>query len=201
MQLAQNEIHLWLTQRPAKTSTFIREVLSHYLQQPARRIQLTKNIHGKPLLKDRRINLQFNASNSHGVTVCAVAQGLKLGVDLEYIHRRNRLDDIAERYCPADERASLHSCSDENVRREMFFSLWTRKEAWLKAQGKTIGTVSLDAIPFSQTGNQFQAAFPEPSHESWYYPSLNHGDYRIAVAYAERRWQAKPPSLDLVEVV
>jgi len=57
MKLPPHEIHFWLTHAPVSTRAFIRDVLSHYLDKAPQHIGLRRNIHGKPLLKDRRIDL------------------------------------------------------------------------------------------------------------------------------------------------
>jgi 4'-phosphopantetheinyl transferase len=200
MELPPHEIHLWLTRKPVKTRVFIREVLANYLGKPARHIGLNQNIHGKPQLKDRRHKICFNASNSHGVTICAVSRGLMLGVDIEYLPRHNRTDEIAERYYHPDELRQLQTISDKTVRQRLFFEFWTRKEAYIKAIGKTIGTVSLDALPFTATTGNIAAAFPLPGWQQWQFHSQPCGDYLITTAHVERRWQARQNIITLLEL-
>jgi phosphopantetheinyl transferase len=200
MELPPHEIHLWLTRKPVKARVFIREVLAHYLGKPARQIGLNQNIHGKPQLKNRLHKIRFNASNSHGVTVCAISRGLMLGVDVEYLPRRNRIDEISERYYHPDERKQLQAISEKTARRRLFFEFWTRKEAYIKANGKTIGIVSLDALPFTATAGNIAAAFPLPGWQQWQFHSQLHGDYLITTAHAERSWLARQNTITLLEL-
>jgi len=200
MLLAQNEIHLWLTHQPLNTRAFIRDVLSQYIDKPPQHISLHNNIHGKPQLKDRRHKIRFNASNSHGLTVCAVSCGLMLGVDIEYLPRRNRIDEIAERYYHPDELKQLNAIGDETLRRRLFFEFWIRKEAYIKAIGKTIGTVSLDALPFTATDGNIAAGFLLPGWQQWHFHSQPFGNYLIATAHAERSWLARQKMITMLEL-
>jgi len=85
---------------------------------------LSRSAGGRPRV-DGRVSLSI--SHAEGVTACAVARDVELGLDLE------RLGDVtADRfphYLDADERA----WAGENPRR--FYRLWTAKEAVVKAAG------------------------------------------------------------------
>ena len=200
-RLAPNHIHLWLTeQRGIKTNTFLRKVLSHYLPLHPSQIQFARTPNGKPFLKnrklkDRRFNdLQFNISHSHGKIVCAVSHGLLLGVDIENIHRKNKIEEIAERYFHASEIKALQSIKNEEEKRNLFFTLWTCKEAYIKAIGKTIGTASLDAVRFSRENDRVKPQFPLPVQQRWSFHITPVDDLLITVARAQRPWQATTKS-------
>lgn len=87
--------------------------------------------HGKPFLQG---GPSFNQSHSEERLMIAVAAEGRLGVDIEEIRPVKRLLGLADRKFARDEAALLHAAPDsERVR--VFFRLWTRKEAFLKALG------------------------------------------------------------------
>ena len=212
MILAPNDIHLWLSpDKGLGSEKFIRNTLSEYLLIPPAQIRLAKTAHGKPYLKDRRLRgLQFNLSDSHGAMVCAVGYGEALGVDIEYPARKNRLDEISQRYFHPQEVEALQAVTDEAERRALFFQLWTSKEAYIKAMGLTIGTASLDKVAFSCQNNEIQPLFNTPSHLRWHFdhlplhtPSLHSQagrDYVITTATAYKAWQGIKPQIRLFEM-
>ena len=202
MILDQSDIHLWLS--PAQglsTEEFLRHTLSHYLPLAPAQIRFARTDKGKPYLKDRRFNqLQFNVSHSHGKIVCAVSLCQQIGVDIENIQRKNSLDEIAARYFHPDEIFTLQSIKDEQERRRLFFTLWTCKEAYIKAIGLTIGTASLDKIAFSYRNNKVLPLYNTPVQLQWHFQTQAWGDYLIAIAIAHKAWRSIQPQLAIFEI-
>jgi 4'-phosphopantetheinyl transferase len=64
----------------------------------------------------------------------AVSLGRHLGVDVERVSDEIDVERLAKRFLAPSEASSLALLSTEE-RREAFFRLWTRKEAYLKARG------------------------------------------------------------------
>jgi len=202
MNLAHNDIHLWLTtQRGLKTKAFLQQILSSYLDIPPTQIRFAKTLNGKPYLKDRRLRtLQFNVSHSHGAMVCVVSYGEALGVDIEYPARKNRLEEISQRFFHPQEIQQLQAFTDEAQRRELFFKLWTSKEAYIKAIGLTIGTASLDEVAFSYQNRQVHPLFNTPSTLHWHFHTLPWRDYLVTTALAHKAWHGIKPRLSLFEI-
>lgn len=66
----------------------------------------------------------------------AIASGREVGVDVEsFLTPRNAVN-VAERYFAPEEAALLRAESDPFVQTEIFFAIWTLKEAVLKADGR-----------------------------------------------------------------
>ena len=95
---------------------------------------------GKPTLQPgdpARGSLSFNLSHTHGLVACAIASGADLGVDVERIDRGANADGIAGRYFAASEIAWLRAVPAKAYAAR-FITLWTLKEAYLKATGEGI---------------------------------------------------------------
>lgn len=117
------------------TRALVRLCLAHYSRTPPQQLVFAKHPEGKPFLVDSP--LQFNLS--HSGTLIALAVGkFALGVDIETVNERNYMA-IAERYFHSDELALLQAQTGA-PQRELFFSLWTLKEAFFKALGSGIAT-------------------------------------------------------------
>jgi 4'-phosphopantetheinyl transferase len=61
-------------------------------------------------------------------------RGREIGIDVERIHTNFDYEDIAERFFSPSEIAALRTISADS-KPKAFFDCWTRKEAYIKAQG------------------------------------------------------------------
>jgi 4'-phosphopantetheinyl transferase len=105
---------------------------------------------GKPMLAGEFGRaLSFNVAKSRNLALCAVAVGWNVGVDIEAVRPDFATDAIAAQHFSAAEVRALLTLHP-TLRVAAFFRCWTRKEAYLKAQGEGIAfgldhfTVSLD---------------------------------------------------------
>jgi len=99
-------------------------------------IALKRAAHGKPFLAGSHCtNLRFNLSHSGDAVLCALARGREIGVDIEATVPSDDLLNIATQFFAPDECAAL-AARNGGERTALFYQLWTRKEAYLKARGK-----------------------------------------------------------------
>jgi 4'-phosphopantetheinyl transferase len=114
----------------------LRELLSERLGLPPEAIEFTYGPHGKPEIAPACADsqLRFNLSHARDLAVYAFAQGRAIGVDVEWVHPIDDAGDIAARVFTASEREAYFSL-EPRERLEAFFHCWTRKEAFVKAQG------------------------------------------------------------------
>lgn len=122
-----------------------RRVLSRYLGTDPGTLIIDEEEFGKPVLRGREI--EFNASHSGDLVALAFAKETAVGVDVE---RRRPLSDtlaLARRFFSPEDVAVVESADDGG---HAFFSIWTAKEAIVKASGKGIGTGDLRGftVPF-----------------------------------------------------
>ncbi len=125
----------------------LRQLLARYLNQPAHSLEFSYNAHGKPRLVSPALPLQFNASDSHDLAVFAITLENDIGIDLEFIKTDIEAEAIGMRYFSDEESAAL-SYVPMTQKKEAFFNLWTRKEAFIKALGEGL-SFSLKAFTVS----------------------------------------------------
>lgn len=118
----------------------LRGILSRYLERPPSKIDFCGGRFGKPEIKGELVRggLRFSVSHSGDLALYAVTRACPIGVDVEYIRPFPHLEEIALRFFSPRETKVLMSLPREH-RMEVFFSYWTRKEAFLKATGEGIG--------------------------------------------------------------
>jgi 4'-phosphopantetheinyl transferase len=151
----------------------LRTTLSRYVSRRPAEWRFELGERGRPELvgaKEDPIlsHLRFNLAHSEGLVACIVASGGDAGIDLEHPQRSTDYQALAERFFSDDERRHFATPSDqeagrpsdhasENARREAFYSIWTLKEAYLKARGIGIGlplrSLSFEPEPSTDTAN------------------------------------------------
>jgi 4'-phosphopantetheinyl transferase len=88
--------------------------------------------------------LHFNLAHSDGVGVLAITRVGPVGVDVEHVRDFPELSEFVRGFFSAREAAEFSALRCER-QLAAFFTLWTRKEALLKAIGEGIGQ-SLDRV-------------------------------------------------------
>jgi 4'-phosphopantetheinyl transferase len=118
----------WLKSRAA-----LRHILSAVTGQSARRTAIATGQDGKPELADNPDGLYFNASRSRDFALIALAR-TPVGVDIEAVRPEFTWRTVAMHWFHPRERALLAS-APEARRVDLFFQIWTHKEAYFKGVG------------------------------------------------------------------
>jgi 4'-phosphopantetheinyl transferase len=121
----------------------LRNILASYLKMPAGRIRFGYAPQGKPFLPDYR-DLRFNLSHAGNVLVVGVATGREIGIDVEQVFSEAVMNEVSGPVLSESERAVFRQL-DPGERRDWFVRLWTRKEAYIKADGRGM-SLPLDGI-------------------------------------------------------
>jgi len=125
--------------QPADASAFIvrrgvlRLLLAGYLDLPPQVVTYNYNPQGKPELFPGD-NLQFNLAKTGGMALIGITRLGMVGVDLEKRRTDLEFDQIARAQFSLAENALMESLP-AHERAEAFFTIWTLKEAYLKAVG------------------------------------------------------------------
>jgi 4'-phosphopantetheinyl transferase len=123
-------------QRYVTVRGILRQLLGRYLGLDPSTITLTRGPYGKPeiAVEGQEPPLFFNVAHSRDLALIAIARDFQVGIDIEAVNSDFEWDMIARRFFTAREHASLTSTPDSE-RADAFTTVWTRKEACLKAAG------------------------------------------------------------------
>lgn len=118
----------------------LRFLLSAYAQCDPAAVLLGKNNFGKPflILADSGRAIRFNLSHSRDAVCYVLASDQEVGIDIEYVDSAFDWQSVSNAYFTDRERHQLEKMQEEE-RVTTFFTMWTRKEARLKAVGTGLG--------------------------------------------------------------
>ena len=174
----------------------VRIVLGHLLGIEPGAVRFQHNRFGKPYPShtQNRAGLRFNLSHSGHLILIGLAVGREIGVDVECVREKIDVDGIAARFFSIRERTDLASLPAEQ-RYAAFFSCWSRKEAFIKANGAGL-TFGLDRFDVSVKPGEPATLLetrPDPIEASrWAIRNLDVGaGYKAALAVEGFGWQFK----------
>lgn len=133
---------LALRQTYGRAHGFLRAVLELYTSQPAKYLYFSAGKFGKPRLLD--FPLQFNLSYRAGKALLAVSDAGPVGADVEQLAPLADTDALMADLFSAGERLALRVAAAGSSCGPLFYTIWTRKEAYAKALGTGL------SIPFAQ---------------------------------------------------
>jgi 4'-phosphopantetheinyl transferase len=128
----------------------LKSLLSQKLDLLPRGILFVKNKYGKLFLdipniaRELKQPMYFNLSHTRGILVCGLSEIGEIGIDIETTDK-NYFEIMQTVYVPK-EIASVNAQTSPIKKLEMFYRIWTRKEAVMKAIGKGF---SLSPLSFS----------------------------------------------------
>ncbi len=118
-----------------KTRATLRWLIGSAVGADPRRIQFNENDWGKPTLAGKAArSISFSVSHTIDLSVIALSDGRRIGIDVERVRPIADRDRIANRvFGPSIARAL--TCLEDVVQDCAFLRLWTATEAFLKATG------------------------------------------------------------------
>jgi 4'-phosphopantetheinyl transferase len=138
------DVHLWILKPEAlegfsEKRSALREILSLYTGISSAKILFEIQGEGKPQLSPTQNpnQVRFNLSHSGDMQVIAVTRAGEIGVDIEKIRPFERLNAFTERFFYPSEKEKIENAPPAK-KLEVFFSIWTAKEAWAKARGESV---------------------------------------------------------------
>ena len=157
----------------------LRRILSQYVGMAPEQIRLEATALGKPSIVGSP--LTFNLSHSDGLAVCAVTAQGQVGVDVERVRPVTDATNIVRRYFAPNEVLKYESLP-ASERSAAFFSIWTRKEAFLKATGlglqRGLDSFEVDITP-AESSPRLVLTTPGPPDE----PAFHLRSFRLRPHY------------------
>jgi 4'-phosphopantetheinyl transferase len=131
----------------------LRSLLANYVGCGPRQVDIRTSANGKPYLLagPERDAIHFSASQSEAFAAFAFSRVGNIGVDIEKMRDIPDMLEIVERHFTPREKHAIFSIP-ENLRSGLFYKLWTRKEAVLKAQGDGL-LKQLDCVDVAANGD------------------------------------------------
>lgn len=132
-------------------SLLIKMKLIDLFDIPEEKIVFKTNSYGKPYLTSYP-NIYFNFSHTRNYIVCGISTKATLGIDVEKVHPP--LYDIMDIcFHPFERKLLLQEKSEKHS--ELFYKIWTRKEAYLKqcGTGLTNQLTTINTLDESESSN------------------------------------------------
>lgn len=159
----------------------LRMLLAGYTGIPASAIEFSYCENGKPHIAGSEV--EFNVSHSGEWAVLAFGRDRAIGVDIEQIKRTMDVNAIAARYYSPQELEWVETAEDPHT---VFFQLWARKEAYVKACGSTLFTeLKRISVPLEESAEM----------DGWFFHYLEAGS-KYAGAVVTNKPLASMPCYD-----
>jgi 4'-phosphopantetheinyl transferase len=113
--------------------SILKLVLAAYTKLDVKDIHFDYHFNKKPYIASHP-ELCFNISHSEDFAVIAISKD-EVGIDIEYISENFDFTNLLSDIFTDDEVVAIQNADDK---KQAFYSLWTRKEAFVKALGKGI---------------------------------------------------------------
>ena len=139
----------------------VRGWLSGELGTDADTLSIRRDRHGRPHLGGPHADWDASWSHSGEGLLVALAQGLRVGIDLEVGRPRPKAQVLANRFFAPAEAAALAAMSDA-LREPAFVRLWCAKEAVLKAHGQGL-SFGLHRLEFAPDGEDWRLVACDPA--------------------------------------
>jgi 4'-phosphopantetheinyl transferase len=162
---------------------WLRTIIARYLNIPRDALNFTYSRYGKPSL-ETKAQLRFNVAHSGNFALYAFVLNRDIGIDIELMNSDFAGEAIATRFFSQNEIAALLAFPI-NKQVQAFFDCWTRKEAFIKAQGMGL---SLPLNQFEVSLNHDQPALLRTNWDAgeatrWMLMNIDvAGDYAAAFA-------------------
>lgn len=161
----------------------LRRLLGLYINIHPAEITFAYNSQGKPNI-DNHKGIFFNLTHSKDLALIAISKVAEVGIDLEFIDAGIDLISLSKLVMTSEEEAMFFNEKKRKLS-DLFYTIWTRKEAFLKGLGLGLQVdlkkcfVGLDSSPQLKIYH-----FPEINSDEWSLRDIHLRDssYKAAVA-------------------
>jgi 4'-phosphopantetheinyl transferase len=121
----------------------LRTMLANYVKIDPKQLSFGYTINGKPYITTKYSidsDLSFNMSHSHNVAIYTFTLNRRIGIDIEFIRYIKNIDQLISFIFSKNDRMAINKLP-EKQKQEAFLSIWTRKEAYVKAIGGCLSNI------------------------------------------------------------
>jgi len=167
------------------TRALVRATLSRYRPVAPAAWRFAKNEFGRPTI-DPPCGVWFNLSNCVSLVVCAVSRVREVGVDVEPLARAEEVREVQSTVFSDAELADLRAL-DRTKEADRLVSLWTLKEAYIKARGIGMSApLRQITLRFGPMGAARLELAPSVGDDAspWWFHTFDVDGHRVALASA-----------------
>lgn len=115
----------------------LRQLLADYLTCETQEIKFEFNDYGKPdvAVSSTVADIRFNLSHSNNLAVFAFVKNRRIGIDVEQVQEIPDMEGVVNLCFSEFEKEWFYKISPAE-RKNIFYKIWTTKEAYMKAIGK-----------------------------------------------------------------
>ncbi len=169
----------------------LRLIMAEYLNVDPSDICFTYNPNGKPSLIDNPVF--FNLSHTSDAFAFGLSRDSYVGIDIEEVNQFVDYASISRSFFSTDEQTAIFN-SDEDSR-DLFYLLWTRKEAFIKSLGAGIAA-DLKKVEVSSARNYIdKTAFDE-----WIVENASKDHYIFSKKINKYYLSSSTPFLPLIHI-
>ncbi|NYZ63496.1 4'-phosphopantetheinyl transferase family protein [Luteimonas deserti] len=191
--------------RGQAAESLVRPWLALELDRPDAALDLTRDPRGRPALRiDGRppgAAPDVNWSHSGGLLLAALGDGVRVGVDVEWLRPRPQAMALARRFFTPGEAAALARMAPAAAE-AAFVRLWCAKEAVLKAHGHGL-SFGLDRLEFTARDDAWMLSACDPAlglPDDWsLYAFSPRPDYLATLAWRPRAHAPPTPAVRPVD--
>jgi 4'-phosphopantetheinyl transferase len=159
----------------------LRNILSQYLPIPPHKIEFAYGNRGKPFLKANPQHLEFNLTHSDEMAICAITKNASIGIDIQKIEEKYN-PGIAKRFFSTAENQDLEKLPAAE-RNAAFCSLWSCKEALIKAVGEGLYVPLGDFSVSLEKDEQWVRLKHNTHEENYFLKKIDiHASFKCALA-------------------
>lgn len=158
--------------------SILKIILAAYSKLDAKKIDFDYHLYKKPYLASKPW-LHFNISHSQDYVVIAVSRR-NLGIDIEYMEQDFPFSNLIPEVF---EEREITAIQNSNDKKRLFYSYWTRKEAFVKGLGTGIND-NFKHIPCVDGEHSIDVALSE-NKENWHVCNFNLSDHYMGAIACE----------------
>lgn len=166
--------------------SLLRKILSNITEKNHNEIKFYYGNHNKPYIKEKHNNkmIEFNISHSDQYILIGLSLHNKVGVDIEKVNKEIDFESLSKRFFSKKEKEYIKGIDPEN-KPDAFFTIWTRKEAFIKATGKGIayGLDTFSVITDEQLKSRIELEEKKSGDDDWFcFDLMSIENYKTAIS-------------------